>query len=326
MDCGWIKVHRSIADHWVFNDQFSTFGAWVDLLLMANYKDAKIYTSGELINVEKGSFITSIVKLGNRWNRDRKWVSKFLDNLEKDKMITQKRDNRFTVISICNYSRFQGYEEIEGQPWDNLGTTSGQPWDTNKERKERKEYKKDLKNTCRAKSSTEQIFEQKNQELVQAKKNKWADSVREIFEHWVEVMGKDPKRAKLNPTRRRMVEARLKEGYDIKTLMIAIDGLAKTPWNMGKNPRQKRYDDFKYFCGDGTRVEDMGENALNPPRASDSKSQSQVEAELKETTKHIMKCLNVKEENKNEEKRGIDSRVFDALEDNSRCDGKKSNE
>jgi hypothetical protein len=143
---GWIKLHRSLIDHWVFDQEpLSPFGAWIDLLLRANYDANEVCVKNNLILIPRGSTITSMVKLSTRWKRGRKWVSRFLNNLEKAKMITQKRDNRFTLITICNYSKFQSEIEELGQQreqqreqrWDSRGNT------IKKERK--KELKKELK-------------------------------------------------------------------------------------------------------------------------------------------------------------------------------------
>jgi len=123
---GWIKVHRSLLDHWIFEQEpLSTLGAWIDLLLMVNYKPGKFCIGNKLIDVQRGSTITSIVKLASRWRRGRKWVSRFLDNLEKDEIISQKRDNRFTVITICNYSKFQREIEEDDDNRDSTRTTRG---------------------------------------------------------------------------------------------------------------------------------------------------------------------------------------------------------
>ena len=53
---GWLKLYRSIQNHWLWEDKpFSRGQAFVDLLLMANHKDNKILFNGELIEVKRGS-------------------------------------------------------------------------------------------------------------------------------------------------------------------------------------------------------------------------------------------------------------------------------
>ena len=58
---GWLKLYRSIQNHWLWEDKpFSRGQAFVDLLLMANHKDNKILFNGELIEIKRGSRITSL--------------------------------------------------------------------------------------------------------------------------------------------------------------------------------------------------------------------------------------------------------------------------
>ncbi len=123
---GWIKLHRSIVDHWVFTKEpINAFGAWIDLLMIVNHKDNKFCIGNKIIEVKKGSTITSILNLSRRWKRGRKWVSSFLYNLEKDEMITQTRNSHFTTITICNYRIFQSEIKKEEQPRNSQGHSHG---------------------------------------------------------------------------------------------------------------------------------------------------------------------------------------------------------
>ena len=95
---GWISVHREIQDHWVWEEKpFSKGQAWLDLLMMANHKDNKFVFNGELIEVARGAFITSELKLMERWGWSKSKVRNFLKMLENDSMITKKSDNRKTT-------------------------------------------------------------------------------------------------------------------------------------------------------------------------------------------------------------------------------------
>lgn len=105
---GWIKLHRRIQDHWIYQEkrQFSRYEAWIDLIMMANHKDNRVLIDNELINVEKGQLITSIRKLCDKWNWSNTKVSNFLNLLQEDEMISYKSDTKKTVINICNYSSY----------------------------------------------------------------------------------------------------------------------------------------------------------------------------------------------------------------------------
>ncbi|WP_338912757.1 hypothetical protein WHY20_04265 [Clostridium perfringens] len=105
---GWLKLYRSIQNHWLWEDKpFSRGQAFIDLLLMANHKDNKILFNGELIEVKRGSRITSLRQLSEAWGWSTKKTKKFLELLEKDNMITVKSDNKKTLVTIENYGVYQ---------------------------------------------------------------------------------------------------------------------------------------------------------------------------------------------------------------------------
>ncbi len=105
---GWLKLYRSIQNHWLWEDKpFSRGQAFVDLLLMANHKDNKILFNGELIEIKRGSRITSLRQLSDAWGWSTTKVKKFLELLEKENMITVKSDNKKTLVTIENYGVYQ---------------------------------------------------------------------------------------------------------------------------------------------------------------------------------------------------------------------------
>lgn len=55
------------------------------------------------------------------------------------------------------------------------------------------------------------------------------DSARRVFEHWLFVNGRNPRRCKMGPTRRMAIQAALAMGYDTDTLMAAVEGMAADP-------------------------------------------------------------------------------------------------
>ena len=108
MSKGWISVHRSILDHPIWQGEKFTKGhAWLDLILNANHKQNKVMIKGRLITVERGEQIRSQVTLAKTWKWNPRTVSRFLEMLKSDGMITTKSTELTTHITICNYSTFQ---------------------------------------------------------------------------------------------------------------------------------------------------------------------------------------------------------------------------
>lgn len=108
LDKGYIKLYRSIRDNWIWDaEPYDRAHAWIDILLSASHYDMKMMFDGNLITVERGSFITSIRKLATRWGWSLEKTMKFLNELKKDGMI-DKDSNRFrTLITVEKYSIYQ---------------------------------------------------------------------------------------------------------------------------------------------------------------------------------------------------------------------------
>ncbi|EPR5478136.1 DnaD domain protein [Listeria innocua] len=145
MSSGWIKIYRSLQEHWIWeNEKYLKW--WLDLLLLANHQDRDILINGELITIKRGQKHTSELWLSNRWNADRKQVRKFLELLKKNDMITiTKSRQKGTTYEISNYNDFQVIsEEIRTTKGTTIDTTE----DTTKEHQmvQRKGHKQELKN------------------------------------------------------------------------------------------------------------------------------------------------------------------------------------
>ncbi len=89
-------------------EPFSDTEAWIDLIMMANHKPARVYN----VPVGRGQTLTSQVKLAKRWNWSRGKVRRFLKRLktghETVQRTVQQTDRGHTLITICNYDRYQG--------------------------------------------------------------------------------------------------------------------------------------------------------------------------------------------------------------------------
>lgn len=140
---GWISIYRGIQTSWLWDEKPFTKGqAWIDLLLLANYQEKKFLLGNETIEVNTGDIITSEVRLSARWGWSRTKVRSFLSLLEKEHMITQKKDSKKTAINIVNYSKFQDTQTAKKQQKDSKKTAKEQQKDTNnKVNKENNENK-----------------------------------------------------------------------------------------------------------------------------------------------------------------------------------------
>ena len=202
MSTGWIKLNRSIQENWLWEEKpFDKKSAWIDLLLMANHKNNKFPLGNEIIEVEQGSFITSEIKLMNRWGWSKTKLRNFLKLLESEKMITKVVDRKKTTINIVNYKVYQGSEDQEKtteKPQEDQEKTIEKPQeDTNKNDNNEKNDKNNI-------------------------------MVAEIISYLNEKTGKNFKSGV--PKNRDLIKARINEGYVLEDFKKVIDNKV-AEWN-----------------------------------------------------------------------------------------------
>ena len=147
MNRGYIKLYRAIQQNplWL-SETFTDSQAWIDLLMLANFKDNFINVRGIRFPVSRGMVGWSEIKLAVRWRWSRGKVRRFFNFLIHQNMIEIVQQNKYltTLIKIINYDIYQGNDTVELTENDTAGgTADGQQTDTkNKDKKDKKVKKK----------------------------------------------------------------------------------------------------------------------------------------------------------------------------------------
>lgn len=138
---GWIKIDRSIAEHWLWKDRepFDKRSAWIDLLLMANHKDFKAEHKGRIVWRHSGEVNVSTRYLAEKWRWSRGKVNRFLTLLESDSMVTLNSTTDGTTIIIENWGKWQNLQAAndttdsttDSTSDDTTGSTTGSTNDKN---------------------------------------------------------------------------------------------------------------------------------------------------------------------------------------------------
>ena len=141
MSEGWIKLHRKLVD-WEWYTDNPVKIVFIHLLLTVNHSPKK--WRGQTI--EAGEKITSYSVLSDETGLTVKQVRLALQKLESTQEVECKRTNRFTLVKVLNYGKYQAYDEAEGQAKGtqkaNRGQTEGTQRATNKNEKNVKNDKK----------------------------------------------------------------------------------------------------------------------------------------------------------------------------------------
>ncbi len=124
---GFVLMYRRIQDHWIYGagEPFSSFQAWVDLIMLAKYKDEKFPYRGKIIDGKRGCVYRSISSLAQRWNWGRKRAAKFLNWLESEGMVEVNATANLTTIKVVNYGKYQDFEAPEEPDWNSERNSDG---------------------------------------------------------------------------------------------------------------------------------------------------------------------------------------------------------
>lgn len=88
--------------------------------------------------------------------------------------------------------------------------------------------------------------------------------VSEVFDFWKTTLNHP--RSILDDKRRKLIHARLDEGFSVEDLQTAITGCSRSPWHMGGNDRDQVYDDIALICRDAAHVEKFMAFAIRSDR------------------------------------------------------------
>lgn len=138
---GYILVGRQLFDHWIWNGEpFSKGQAWIDLLLLANFKDTVANIDTEPIEVKRGQLFRSIGFLANRWGWSENKVRRYLGILKREGMCTYHGTPYGTLITIENYETWQnGRRANEGTDGRANGRSDGRHKNKGKRNKVKEE-------------------------------------------------------------------------------------------------------------------------------------------------------------------------------------------
>ena len=103
---GFICISRGIVAHWIWSNPV-LFQRWVWMILSANYDDREVSFCYHRIMLHRGQLAVNLSYLSKIWHVSSQATHKFLVKLEDRGMVTRTVDDKVTVITICNYDRYQ---------------------------------------------------------------------------------------------------------------------------------------------------------------------------------------------------------------------------
>ena len=189
---GWIKVHRELQNHWVFENP-EHLKAWLTIIMEVNHTDHKVAIGGKLFECKRGESLKSLDTwarlFGKSWNKSK--VRRFFKLLETDSMLVTKNESKTTRLTVCNYCKYQS---------------------------ERNADETQVKRTRNG--SETQVTPNNNDKKVKNENNDKKEAAKRVIDHLNE---KTSKRFKKVETNLSLIVSRMAEGFSEDDCIVAIN-------------------------------------------------------------------------------------------------------
>lgn len=276
MEKGWIKVHRSITECFIWTDKpFDKARAWIDLLLLVCHKDKKILIDGKPFTVSRGSYLISRGKLAERWGWSLKKLDNYLRVLESEEMVTTFSTKKGIVITIVNYDKFQ----VQGTTEDTVEDTT-------------KDTVEDIPEEI-AEDTAEDRQKKELKNVKNDKNNNISLSVSQIVTEWNTLTQygiKPVSRLSAGTKRYDSLTARIKQ-YGLTDVLNAIDNIRHSDFLQGKvNGNRQWVITFDWFVLPNNFpkvLEGQYNNSVSNNSAKQVSNDSQLEKQLENVLNYV---------------------------------------
>ena len=121
---GYTLSYRDKWQHPVFRN-LREAGMWSWLCDTAVWKKTKVRFNGIMVDLDRGQLATSVRFMSKGFEVGEQLTRTFLQNLEKEGMINTRPTHWGTIVTICNYDKYQLLENTDNTP-SNTRVTHGQ--------------------------------------------------------------------------------------------------------------------------------------------------------------------------------------------------------
>lgn len=115
---GFILSYRNVYKNPVFRKNKIEASVFVWMYHEANYDDGNVYYKDRNINLKRGQLAISLRDIARAWGWSEPTVRRYLKRLTDVGMIDAASDAGVTVITICNYDKYQRREHSADAPSD----------------------------------------------------------------------------------------------------------------------------------------------------------------------------------------------------------------
>jgi hypothetical protein len=119
MSRGFIAVSRGIFDHPIFADEpFTEREAWLWLVEQAVWRDTRARVGRSMVELKRGQCAFAARFMAQKWRWSEARVRRFFKRLTGDAMMVVQPTRNATLITICNYDKYQGERQADDAQTD----------------------------------------------------------------------------------------------------------------------------------------------------------------------------------------------------------------
>lgn len=134
---GYVKIHRALCEKGYYKDSHYVH-LWIHCIMKATYQEKEYLFNNKIHHLMPGQFIAGRKSLSKETGIQESKVERILKVFETERQIEQQKTNKFRIITISNWNKYQ----VDEQQMNNKRTTSEQQVNTNKKDKKEKKEKK----------------------------------------------------------------------------------------------------------------------------------------------------------------------------------------
>lgn len=102
----FVKIYQSLIKNPVFRT-YTEIGPFVAMIIQAQWKPVRVNYKNRVLNLDRGQLALSLREFGKKCGWEETRVRRFLEKLENHHMIHRSTAAGVTVVTICNYNKYQ---------------------------------------------------------------------------------------------------------------------------------------------------------------------------------------------------------------------------
>lgn len=114
---GYVKIYRKLQNNAIWYDP-PKLRLWILCLMKASYNKREIINGNQVVSLNAGQFLTGRNSLENEYNKNLqpkyqqsgKTLWRWLKTLEANRSITIESNNKFSVITINNWTEYNSFD------------------------------------------------------------------------------------------------------------------------------------------------------------------------------------------------------------------------